>query len=284
MIQDLLNDQGQLTVLALDHRDSLRAEFPAGAVDQELVQFKIDVITAFGGLPSAVMLDPELSIHQVLEAGHVPNGVGTLCALEAQGYLDDPEAQTNELMWTPSQAKAAGASAAKLLVLYRPDRGSSTEAQDDLIRTAVAGCAQVGLPLLVEPVPYDLEGVEDREATILASVERIQKLGPDIIKMPFPSDAATPDRWRDACQAVDDVCEVPWAVLSWGAHFEVFVRQTRVACDNGASGFMAGRAIWKEAVGASDRPAFLRDTAIPRFTELVAATENARPIPLIAAD
>jgi len=113
---------------------------------------------------------------------------------------------------------------------------------------------------------------------VVASAERIAALGPDVIKMPFPSDAEHPDRWSAACRAVDDAIDVPWAVLSWGAPFEVFIRQTEVACANGCAGFMAGRAIWGSAVHAADRGAEFADVAIPRFDALVTAAAAGRPI------
>jgi len=144
----LLDDAGRLCVLAIDHRDSLRVEFdradPASVPVERLVEFKQQVVAALGLRASAVMLDPELSIDQILRAGLLPDGVGSLCALEAQGYLDDASVVVNHLLegWSPQRAKDVGASAAKLLVLYRPDRGAATEAQDDLIRSVGDGCGE----------------------------------------------------------------------------------------------------------------------------------------------
>lgn len=279
----LLDDHGRFAILALDHRDSLRAEFDAEHPDRvaldDLVRFKLDVIDVFGDRPSAVMLDPETSIDQILVAGLLPPGVGSLCALEAQGYLGT-DATTNRLLegWDPARAKAVGASAAKLLVLYRPDRGAITEAQDHLVRAVVDGCAEVGLPVFVEPVPYDVADVDDRERTVLTSAERLGAFGPDVLKMPFPSDHAHPERWESACRRIGEVTDVPWAVLSWGAPFETFLRQTEAACANGCSGFMAGRAIWGESIHAPDRAAHLRDVALPRFDALVTASARATPV------
>jgi tagatose 1,6-diphosphate aldolase len=280
----VLDSRGVLTVLALDHRDSLRVEFDSenpDAVDaQELTQFKLDVLDVFGSRPSGVMLDPEYSIHQIWARGKVAPGVGAFCALEAQGYLGDPSARSNELFWTPAQAAEVNATAAKLLILYRPDRGEITAAQDALVADVVDQCNAVGLPLFVEPVPYEVSDFADREETVVRSAERIGALGPDVIKMPFPSATQSPDRWEAACQRLDAATDVPWAVLSWGAPFEDFIGQVQVACDNGASGFMAGRAIWDEAVLSTDRQAVLTDVAVPRFDSLVAATANAAPIEL----
>lgn len=271
-------------MLALDHRDSLRVEFDADAPEavpvQTLVRFKTDLVSGFGSRPTAVMLDPELSIEPVLTAGLLPNGVGSLCALEAQGYLGDPEARTNHLLdgWSPARARDVGASAAKLLLLYRPDRGSATTSQEDLVRATVEACGEADIPLFVEPVPYDVVDVDDRECTVLAAAERIGALGPDVVKMPFPSDSETPERWDAACRRVDEVVGRPWAVLSWGAPFETFLRQVETACANGCSGFMAGRAIWREAIAVETRATVIVDTAIPRFDALVEACSGARSV------
>lgn len=283
-LRPLVDDGGRLCVLAIDHRDSLRAEFdradPGSVPVERLVEFKQQVVAALGTRASAVMLDPELSIDQILRADLLPDGVGSLCALEAQGYLDDASVVVNHLLdgWSPQRAKDVGASAAKLLVLYRPDRGAATQAQDDLIRSVVDGCGQAELPLFVEPVPYDIVDVVDRERTVVASAERIAALGPDVIKMPFPSATETPDRWDAACRAVDGAIDLPWAVLSWGAPFDAFLRQTEVACANGCAGFMAGRAIWGSAVHAADRDRVFETVAIPRFDSLVEATTEGRPL------
>jgi tagatose 1,6-diphosphate aldolase len=79
-----------------------------------------------------------------------------------------------------------------------------------------------------------------------------------------------------ACEAITIVCEVPWILLSAGVDFEVFHEQVKIACQAGASGFLGGRAIWKEAVGmsASEREAFLSSTGVQRVKELRKTTER----------
>jgi len=74
---------------------------------------------------------------------------------------------------------------------------------------------------------------------------------------------------------------VPWAVLSAGVDFDTFTEVLRISCDDGgASGFIAGRALWKETIGMAptERGIFLREVARPR---LVACREaiagRARP-------
>ena len=53
---------------------------------------------------------------------------------------------------------------------------------------------------------------------------------------------------------------MPWTLLSGGDSFEVFEKQLRVACHNGCSGFLVGRALWQEAVylQGNERDSFLQ--------------------------
>ncbi len=69
---------------------------------------------------------------------------------------------------------------------------------------------------------------------------------------------------------------MPWTLLSGGDHYDAFREQVRAACAAGASGFLVGRALWKDAVAANaDLRASILDTeARPRLAELAGiATE-----------
>jgi len=64
--------------------------------------------------------------------------------------------------------------------------------------------------------------------------------------------------------------------LSAGETFDVFQRLTAIACQEGASGFMVGRAIWQEAMAlpdAADRDRFLATTASSRLKILTAIAD-----------
>ena len=73
---------------------------------------------------------------------------------------------------------------------------------------------------------------------------------------------------------------MPWVILSAGVGYDDFKRQVEIACAAGASGFLAGRSIWRDAVSTHDparREAATADAA-RRLRELAAATrEHGRP-------
>ena len=65
---------------------------------------------------------------------------------------------------------------------------------------------------------------------------------------------------------------MPWALLSAGVDHDTFCGQLRDALAGGASGFIAGRSIWKESVALEGerRSAFLRGEARRRLEQLLA--------------
>ena len=274
--------EGVFTILAVDHRDSLRVvlapDDPASVPAAELTALKLDLVRGVGEAASAVMLEPEYSAAQAIVSGALSGRVGFLAAVEAQGYLGDPTARQTVLHegWSVAKASRLGADGIKLLVLYRPDSGDVAEAQEATIREVVADCARFDIPLFLEPLLYARDGAgDDRRALVVETVRRLGALDPDVLKVQFPLDTgAVTDRaaWRDACAELDETAIVPWALLSGGGSFETFREQLSVACEHGASGFMVGRALWGEyaTAPAARRPALLDSLVRPRFAELSA--------------
>ena len=166
---------------------------------------------------------------------------------------------------------------------YRPDHEESAARQDDVVREAVAGCHGEGLPLILEPIAYPLPG-ETAEAfaalfpsLVVASSERLQALGPDILKVQFPRD----ERGDEAawCTQLDLVCgPTPWVLLGGGGAPEVFARDLRIACAAGASGFIAGRTLWTGVIGdEDDAETWLRRVGVPLLRSLRDIAQSGRP-------
>jgi tagatose 1,6-diphosphate aldolase len=186
------------------------------------------------------------------------------------------------------KAKRLGANGIKLLVLYRPDAGSVTEAQDRMIEAVVVDCARYDIPLFLEPLAYAIESglspdsVEfagKRRGIVVDTVRRLGALGPDVLKVQFPVDTRFEDDravWADACAELNEAAPVPWVLLSGGDPYELFRDQVQIACDAGASGFIVGRALWGDYVRATadEQPRLMEDVVQPRFAELSALADQ----------
>jgi tagatose 1,6-diphosphate aldolase len=279
------------TILAFDQRDSYTKMLPAQASYETAVSIKHEVVTALAPNASAVLLDATYGMKSALDLNR---SSGLLMALEKSGYTGDSTYRRVEFYddWTVAKIKRVGASAVKLLVYYHPGAGALAQEIEELVGRVRAECTKYDIPLFLEPVSYSLdkniakssaEFAATRPQVVRETAERLSQFKPDVLKLEFPVDTefdSDQKSWRAACEAISSVCDVPWALLSAGVDFEVFEPQLKVACECGASGFLAGRAIWKECIPMppDDRKQFLAQKAHDRFQRLAdIANQQARP-------
>ncbi len=291
---------GVIAGIAIDHRDSLRVVLErrglTGATTGELQRLKVILAAALAPAATAIMLDAELG-GLALERGAVPASVGLIMPLEAQGYEAVGNGRTTTLLddFSPAMALEYGADACKLLLPYRVDDEPSSDRQDALVAGTATACHALGLPLVIEPVVYrwSTESAADYAAAyrslVLGAVARLQPLGADLLKVPFPvaEPAATGERAaRDACRALAEACGgTPWVLLGAGIDTATFLEQIRLAGLAGASGFLAGRGIWGEAVtlDAAEAGRIAARVSRPAFERCREVAEQvARPLEPIA--
>ncbi len=271
---------------AIDHPENYLALFDpdiANVATAEVVESKLELIAGMAAESTAVLVDPVWSFGQSVLSATVPPSVGMISGLELLAY--SPAGFGTETVlrdgWDIETLARLGADAAKLVVFYRSEREEVTASQHELVRRLVADCARHQVPLVVEPLWYPLDGetLDDpatraaRVESILESAAAFAELGADIIKAEFPGYVDTEDdrrRAAESCARLDASVDVPWVLLSASATYEQFREQVRIAAGAGACGFMAGRAIWGDAVGrypAERRQEGVR-TAVARLREL----------------
>lgn len=278
-------DSHVFTILAFDQRGSYVDMLPEDSTFEDAVTIKQEVITALSPHTSAVLLDPTYGLTPAL---HMSRSSGLLMALEKTGYSGNSTYRLTDFDpdWTVEKIKKIGASAVKLLVYYHPDAGELATEIETLVRDTAAACHASDLPLFVEPLSYSLQAnvskssaefAAQRPQIVRETARRLSALGPDILKMEFPVDAdfdTDEVSWQAACSAISEASSIPWVLLSAGVDFSVYERQVLVACQNGASGFLAGRAIWKECIKMSpeERQQFLSVRGVERLTRLNEST------------
>ena len=285
-LQQMADARGILTICAIDHRGALKRALnekdPDAVSYQDMVDFKLDLCQAMAPLASAILLDPLYGAGQAVAAGVLPGHIGLLVSLEKTGYTGSTSARLTELLpdWGVKKVKEMGGSACKLLIYFRPDFKDTVAQQLDLVAELAEECRQEDIPLLVEPVSYPAEdeGPEEfarkKPELVIETARKLTALPIDILKSEFPADInyeKDEQKLLAYCRELDRASRLPWVLLSAGVSFEVFCRQAEIAFRAGASGFLAGRALWQEATDITSRAGrkkFFEATAAARFKEL----------------
>ena len=115
----------------------------------------------------------------------------------------------------------------------------------------------------------------DREEQLITAAIEAATWKPDLYKaeVPFHGEGDLSAITRNA-QRITDVIGGPWVVLSNGVKAESFAGAVEACAKGGASGFLAGRAVWADIVGSEDIPGALRDVSIPRLEKLGAIVDQ----------
>jgi tagatose 1,6-diphosphate aldolase len=292
-MRQIASPRGVITVTALDHRGSLEAmlarAWPGRAIGfAEMAAEKVRLARALAPLSTAVLLDP-LHGMPALTAGAVPGSVGLVMCLEQFGYEGPPEGRLTATIegWSVARIKRVGAAAVKLLLFYHP-RSAAAARQEAFLAGVAEDCRRHDIALLVEPIAYPVEPgrakdspefAREKPEVVIESARRLAPLGVDLLKAEFPDDPrfeTDEGRMRAHCRALGEAAGVPWVLLSAGETFDVFQRLTAIACQESASGFMVGRAVWQEAMALPDpaaRDRFVETTAVSRLRILTALAE-----------
>ena len=278
-------------VVAFDQRGSYQRMLPENTPFEEMVRIKVDIIGALSKYASAILTDPNYGL---LPAMHMNGKSGLMMSLEKSGYSGDSTYRRPEFdnAWTPEKIRRIGANSVKILIYYNPQANQLSDELDELIKQLVNDCHVLGLPVFLEPMSYSIDEKVKKDSTafaemrpdiIVETARRLSQTGADVLKMEFPLDLKFNQdhrEWHKQCARLSEASAVPWVLLSAGVNFEEFEPQVHIACEQGASGFLAGRAIWKEAatMPADERQTFMAGTATDRLRRLLdISLEKARP-------
>jgi tagatose-1,6-bisphosphate aldolase len=130
---------------------------------------------------------------------------------------------------------------------------------------------------VLEPVVRVPE--EQREDAIVEAARELGATRPSLYKcqVPFCGRGEADEITRRAGE-IDAVLPVPWVVLSQGVEPADFPRAVEASCKGGASGMLAGRAVWTATLDADDPTELLREISVPKLQELAAIVDaHGRP-------
>lgn len=274
---------GHFVIAAIDHRTNLQEKLNQYAAkplsDSDFVDFKQAILSNITPYSSAVLGDPAYAIGAAIASGIIDGRLGLLAPIEVTNYNIHPSHRDMNFIphWSVKKLKMTGGDGVKLLLPYHPE-SDTLEEKMNVVQQIIEECATYDIPLFLEPIPYSLDSSialkNDEYLQIYIEMCRIfSKMGVDVLKLPFPVDpkqSQDEDEWLSACQAVTEACTMPWALLSAGVDYDTFLKQSKIACQAGASGVIVGRAVWAEAVELQGqaRSDFLSDVAVKRMKEL----------------
>ena len=297
---------GRYKMTAVDQRPPIKNPIKAKrgtpeAPWQDVAGFKELLIRELQGESSAMLLDPHYAY---------PRGVtmldarlGLILTLEDSIFRETPGGRLSSEIddWSVEKIKRAGGDAVKVLTWYRPDGDPAVcAAQQEFTRRIGEACRRYDIPfvfeLLVYPLARDAEQTREyvemktKQATLVIDSVRTfadPRYGVDLFKLESPVPAGdVPEPGAPGSEAVqalfhelDRAAGRPGVMLSAGAGMVDFKRVLHYAYAAGASGYLAGRAIWLAAFqrfpdwgGIRDQ---LRGEAVPYMRELNLLTDAA---------
>jgi tagatose 1,6-diphosphate aldolase len=312
---------GRFKMLAVDQRDSLRAALaratgrdPKDVTYEDLAATKESITQVLAPHSTATLVDPVYGMPRAVKI--VPGDVGILIAAEETGYeKSGPSGKERKSRlidaWSVAKSKRSGATAVKLLIYYNPDASGEVVAhQQRLVRSVGDECLGEDIPFLLEIVAHPIaepsadtpEFARKRAPYGIEAAREFSedKYSVDILKLEFPGDLKYSrqfhqgvfdrkerpaiydlDEIRAFCRELDAAARRPWVILSGGVDIKEFLLNLELAVDAGASGFLCGRAIWKNVIALYPDLAamqkLLSSEGVYNFSRANAVAERARP-------
>lgn len=294
-LRRLADERGIFSITAMDQRNSLKViiepQHPDQVTPQQLSAIKQTLAAALSPHSTAILIDPQYGVPQVISSGALDAHVGLIVTLEAESMKQVGEGRVTQIAEGLSAEKIErmGGDAVKLLTRYRPDLKDSAEQNREVIQRVAEQCERADIPFVLEAVAVPVGGqdkasfAKEKPDLVIQSAKELSGYC-DLYKAEFPVDPSfEKDRATQLkyCRELDQASVVPWVILSAGADIGPFSQQVEVACQAGASGFLAGRAIWKDYVkiaGAQERLQTLQSKAVHNLNLVKSiAQRDARP-------
>ena len=282
----LARESGALAMVAVDQREALRGMFAAHqstpVPDSQLTQFKVDVARELSPFASALLVDQEFGIDEIINQKALKGTCGLIAAADllvgpAGGAATDTAI---DLDVDPIRMRDIGSVGLKFLILWRNDESPDSRAK--LVEDFNKLCHISGLPSIIEIIvkpPTDTSKSFNREEELIIAAKEAANWKPDLYKaeVPFHGEGDLNLVTRNA-ERISEAIGSPWVVLSNGVKQPLFNDAVKACAMGGASGFLAGRAVWADIVGAADIPQALRDVSIPRLEQLAEIVDaHAKP-------
>lgn len=270
-LDSLRDESGSFSMLAIDQRESLRTMMGAQSIgpvtDQDLIDFKTAASKALTPFASAVLLDRQYGLRAAAASSAPLILAADILHQEPGGPVSDASLDTG---LTLEIIHSVNAAALKMLVPWLPD---ARQEAVDLAADFMELCRAAGVPGIVEGVvrPKDIADWSDsaRNDALVHAAADFAVVRPDLYKAEVPSYGRGDSTViTSVSREISSALDCPWVVLSSGVHAEDFPGAVLACKEGGASGFLAGRAVWADAFTAPDTDTFLVTEAAARLRRI----------------
>src|ERR1700753_3824572 len=277
----LADADGHFRMVALDQRPPMfEAIAEAKKITRDQVAYadvtsaKRLLVEALAPHCSSMLFDPNFAVPAAIDL--LPARCGLIMTLEEHRTEETTGGRKSRGIdnWKVGKTRAMGGDAVKVRAWYRPDASADVLAhQKRFVREIGEQCERNDIPYVLELLVYPFLGSANHTADYVESPGKLPALvidsvrefakpeyGVDLMKLESPLAAnSLPARDGSAAakaaqkefDAIGDICRarnIPWVLLSGGAAPEKFERVLEYSYAAGASGFLAGRPIWLDAV------------------------------------
>lgn len=270
-LRRMADAQGRFKMLAVDQRPPIKTKVAEarGAAEPlyaDVRAVKRALMEDLAPQATAVLADPTYALCDaltILSPGH-----GLVVTLEDSRFGEGADGRLSKAIddWSVSKIKRVGGDGVKVLTWYHPEQDeASRQAQHDFTKRVGEACARHDIPFVLEMLLYPLAGDADqtkdyveqagkRADHVLKTVEEFAApdYGVDLFKLesPLPAKEVPPPGDGETATLFAEMGRLaarPWVMLSAGATQEAFRNVLHYAFGAGASGYLAGRAIWWQA-------------------------------------
>lgn len=283
--QQLCDPSGKIFVVALDQREGMRQLATPDKTAQknitvnDLGEIKADIVRYLGNHAPAVLLDPECALPRIVDEGILARDVALMVSMDASGWkLDEHNLRQTQIIpgISARRVRTLGGTAGKLLMLMRPDLEGENGYSAQMFRNTTKEYSFEDVLLVAELKVYQMDDENDadyahKRPTLIKDAVRVAiKNGAKVLKIQYPGSA-------EDCDEVTSIAGgIPWALLSDGVDHETYLNYLTIAVAHGASGAIAGRALWKDSISLSHdvRKTKLESLGLPRLKEILSILDS----------
>ncbi len=277
----LADEGGHFRMVALDQRPPIFDVIAqALKISRDEVKFedvmavKRLLVEALAPHCSSMLFDPNFAVPAAIDK--LPARCGLIVTLEEHRVEETSGGRRSRAItdWDVGKIRTMGSDAVKVLAWYRPDADPDIcTHQQNFVREIGDECRRHDIPYVLELLVFPFLGSAGHTADYVESPMKLPELvidsvrefakpeyGVDLMKLESPLaanslpmyDGSAKSREAQAqFDAIGNICRdacIPWVLLSGGAAQDKFELVLTYAYAAGASGFLAGRTIWLDAM------------------------------------